>query len=411
MNRLVDPQLIDHSVTARPGGLRGLILRVQVSPVGYRLMTIHDTLLQKVGALGYSFLICVVAPTLVGFLYLTLWATHEYESETRFTVRAATEAPSALADALSVFSSFGYSKTSAQDGFVIADYIRSRAIIEDLGGAPLIHELYSKRSIDWFSRLASDATKEDIWKFWNRKVAAILSTQSNILTIRVRANSPEGAHRLADMILKRSEALVNEISERSRSDALNRADIEVQSAIKRLGLARQNMLEFRNKSSVINPVSSASSIGTTLNLLTRDKLALENTRSTLSGVIDENSPTRRILQTQIESLDKQIRQLQERLTSQQNSNVISGQISSFEELQLETQFAERMLTISQSAYERARMDQDKQQLYLVPIVRPTLPEEAKYPRVLMAVSMLFVTCVVIWSMLALIIAAIKDHLG
>lgn len=412
MNQLVDPQSTDRPITANPRGLRGLILKAQVSPVGYWLMSTHDALLKKAGALGYSFIVCVIIPTLIGLLYLTLWAAHEYESETRFTVRAASETTSAgLDDALSVFASFGYSKTSSQDGFVVADYVRSRAIIEDLGGAPLIHKLYSKPNIDWFSRLADDATKEDIWKFWNRKVSAILNTQSNIVTIKVRAYSPENSHQLAETILKRSEALVNEISERSRADALKRADIEVQSSIKRLSLARQNMLEFRNKSSVINPVASATSISVTLNQLTRDKLALENTSSTLTGVIDENSPTRRILQTQIDSLDKQIRQLQEKLTSQEKGDVISGQISNFEELQLETQFAEKMVTISQSAYEKARMDQNRQQLYLVPIVRPTVPEEARYPRISVAVPMVFATCLILWSMFALIFASIKDHLG
>jgi capsule polysaccharide export protein KpsE/RkpR len=213
------------------------------------------------------------------------------------------------------------------------------------------------------------------------------------------------------LIMQRSEALVNEISERSRNDALKRADIEVQTAMKRVSLARESMLEFRNKSNVINPVASASSIATTLTQLMKDKITLENSRGSLSDVMDKTSPTQRILQTQIETLDRQISQLQEKLTSQQSNNVISGQISNFEELQLETQFAEKLLTISQSAYEKARMEQDRQQLYLVSIVKPTVPERATYPYLPTAVPMIFVVCLILWAMVALIIASIKDHLG
>lgn len=231
------------------------------------------------------------------------------------------------------------------------------------------------------------------------------------MTVKVQAYSAEEAHRLTQMIAKRSEDLVNEISERSRHDTLTRAESEVQSANKRLVAARQNMLDFRNKSSVINPIESASSIGKTLAQLVRDKLTLENSRSTLSEVMDKSSPTQRILQTQIESLDKQIAELQERLTSQRKDNVISGQISSFEELQLETQFAERLLTIAQSAYEKARIDQDRQQLYLVAIVKPTMPEKTSYPRLAIAIPMIFVVFVAFWAMVFLVVASIKDHLG
>lgn len=412
MNRLVDPQSTEITSTAMPGGFRGLVLRAQTSPLGFRLMTAHYALLKKAGAMGYSFIVCVALPTLAGFLYLALWASYEYESEARFTVRSANEtSPGALVGALSAFSALGIGKASTQDAFVVADYIRSRTIIEDLGGKPLLHELYSKPGIDFFSRLSGDASLEDVWKYWNRKVSAVINTQSDIVTVKAHAYSEQEAHRLTELIVQQSEALVNEISERSRNDALKRADSEVQAAMKRVSLARQNMLEFRNKSSVINPITSASSIATTLTQLMRDKLTLESSRGSLSDVMDKNSPTQRILQTQIDTLDKQIAQLQERLTSQQSDNVIAGQISNFEELQLESQFAEKLLSISQSAYEKARMEQNRQQLYLVAIVRPTVPEKAAYPHLSTAIPMIFVVCLVLWGMVALILASIKDHLG
>lgn len=411
MNQLERP-LPDSHVTSFPQGWRGIVLRAKVSPAGYRIMRAHDRLLERAGALGYSFLFCVVLPTLIVALYLALWASDEYESEARFTVRAAHETTSnSLNDALTMFSSLGISKSTGQDVFVVADYIRSRVIIDDLGGKPFMYELFSKSSIDWISRLSRRATFEDAWKYWNRKVTAIINTQASIITVKVRAYSSAEAHKLSQLIMEQSEILVNEISERSRNDALKRADGEVQAAIKRVSAARQAMLEWRNKASVINPVSSASSINTTLMQLIKDKLLLENSRDALAEAMDKSSPTQRILQTQIDSLDKQITELQSRLTSQQNENVIAGQISTFEELQLETQFAEKLLTIAHSAYERARMDQDKQQLYLIPIVRPTVPEKAIYPRLSVVIPMVFAVFLALWGMFSLVIASVRDHLG
>lgn len=414
MNRPIEPILPNSALEAMPRGLQGWLLRAQMSPVGYRVLTAHHVLLKKAGGLGYTFVLFVVVPTLIAALYLALWASREYESEARLTVRSSSESNimQGLNEALASFSTLGITKTSPQDVFIVADYIRSRTIIQDLEGAKILHEVYSKPSIDFFSRLKRKATLEELWKYWNRKVSAVINTSSNIITVKVQAYTAQEAHRLTELISNRSEALVNEISERSRSDALNRAEAEVQAANKRVLAARQNMLAFRNKSNVINPVESASSIGKTLSELVRDKLALENSKAALANVMDSASPTQRMLQTQIDSLDKQIGQLREQLTSrQQNENVISGQISSFEELQLETQFAEKLLTIAQGAYERARMDQEKQQLYLVAIVRPTVPERPAYPRLSIAIPMIFIVFSVLWAMVSLIVASIRDHLS
>lgn len=412
MNRLVNPHETDARLTQPPSGLRRLILRAETSRIGNRALSTHYRLLERFGALGYSFLAFVMLPTIVSALYLLLIASYEYESEARITVRTASESPtSGLTDSLGMLSVLGIGKSATQDAFVVADYIRSRAIIEDLGGAPLLHELYSYRGIDWLSRLSSKASLEDLWKYWNRKINAIINTQSNIITVKVRAYSPADAHRLSDMIVKRSEVLVNEISERSRTDALKRADSEVQSAMKRVGLARQNMLEFRNKSNVINPLESASAIGKTMTELIRDKLLLENSLNSLSSIIDKDAPTQRMLQVQIDSLNQQIAELQEKLTSQKTDDVISGKISHFEELQLETQFSEKLLTIAQNAYEKARMEQDKQQLYLVAVVRPSMPERPSYPSYLIAIPMIFTILLVLWGMASLIVASVRDHMG
>jgi capsule polysaccharide export protein KpsE/RkpR len=62
------------------------------------------------------------------------------------------------------------------------------------------------------------------------------------------------------------------------------------------------------------------------------------------------------------------------------------------------------------SYEKAREEQQKQQLYLVTIVRPTLPEEAIYPRRVIGTAIVFAVLLVLWSMIALIVGLIRDHM-
>jgi capsular polysaccharide transport system permease protein len=373
---------------------------------------LNTLIARRLGILWYSFFVVVCFPAVICFLYLLLFASDEYESEARFAVRSSSEKPAATTDMLSALTTAVGGRSTAQDSFIVADYIRSRTIIEDLGGKNVVQAIYSRPGIDWFSRLAVNQPLEDVWEYWRHKVTAVIDTQSNVLTLRVRAFTAEDAKRLADLIVQRGENLVNEISERARRDALLRAETEVNLSLQKLAKIRAALLEFRTSANTIDPASSATSFGETLTALNREKITLESNREALRGVMDQNAPTIRFLSTQIESIEQQIKNLQEKLTSRnKDAAALSGQLAVYEDLQLQNQFAEKLFTIAQAGFEKARAEQEKQQLYVVTIVRPTLPEEASYPKPFISSAVTFAVCLMLWSMVALVIASIEDHIG
>ena len=373
----------------------------------------NSHLSRQLGILWYTFTAFVCVPAVLTLAYLLLIASPEYESEARFAVRGASEnRNAAVTDTLAMLATAVGGRSSAQDSFIVADYIRSRTIIEDLGGKHIVESIYSTRGADWLSRLVADKPLEDVWEYWRSKVSAVIDTQSNVLTLRVRAFAPSDAKQLADKILQRSEQLVNDISERARRDALSRAEVEVDLALQRLAEIRAALLEFRTGSNTIDPVGSAASLSETLTALSREKITLESNREALKGVMDKDAPTMRHLSSQIDAVDQQIKILQEKLTSPaKDGSAISGQLAVYEDLQLQGQFAEKLFTISQAGFEKARAEQDKQQLYLMTIVRPTMPEEATYPKPFINTGIVFALCLMLWSMVALVAASIGDHIG
>lgn len=389
-----------------PAGLRDETPVVEV-PTGQRV---------KLGLFGWSFIVCVVFPTLLSAAYLGFFASPEYASEAKFTVRTASETPSSiLSDTVSnIASTMGLgmaSRTSTQDVFIVSDYILSRTIINDLGGKPLLHRLYSSSAIDWFSRLSPEASFEDGWKYWKTKVGAFVDTPSSIVRLEVRGFSRDDAHRLAQGILERSEQLVNEISERSRQDALNRAKAELTRAEERLRQAQLALLAFRNQEKLIDPSLSAQSLTELVTKLTQERLTLENNRAVLRSSVDQNSPTLRVLSAQISALDTQIEGLKNQLTSKAPGSSLSGQIAGYESLQIEVQFAEKAYSVTQASYEKARTEQEKQQLYLVVVDKPSKPQEATYPTVLLDSLTIFAALLILWSMISLLVATVNDHMG
>jgi capsular polysaccharide transport system permease protein len=368
---------------------------------------------RKIGLFATSFIACVVIPAVLSFFYLTFIASYQYESEAKFAVRTASESKNPVSsDALAMLSNITGNRATSQDAYIVADYIRSQSIIEHIGGKSVLIAAYSGKDVDWFSRLKAAASIEDMHKYWKRKILVSIDTQSTIVTLRVLAYSPGTAKAIADKILQRSEILVNEISLRSRGDAYARAEAEVQSALQRLAMMRTALLTFRTRSSTIDPASTAASIGETLAALTREKIALEANRSSLLTMLNAESPTVRFIGTQIDALEFQIKALQSRLTGHvKGLETAASQLADFEDLKLQSMFAEKLLELSQSSLERARAEIEKQQLFLVTIVQPPLPEEERYPRPIIGTLMIFVLFLIVWSMITLVVASIRDHIG
>jgi len=360
----------------------------------------------------WSLIALVFVPTVISFLYLWLLAPDEYVSEARFAVRSATEMQqSAINDALSVISSFAGSRSTTQDGFIVTDYIRSRTIIDDLGGKDVLYGIYARDEADWLSRLGRPLPLEKIWKYWKKKVTAVIDTPSSVITLEVRAFTPDDAHRLAQMIVHRSEQLVNEISERSRRDATMRAEAEVNAARDGLSEARAALLIFRNENNLIDPLANAKGIGVLVGQLTQEKVKIENDLATIDKSVASDSPIQRLLKARLTNINKQIDQYREDLAGRTQNQTVSKQLALYEDLQLRSQFAEKLYGFALAGFEKARMEQEKQQLYLVTIVRPSLPERATYPQVVVDTVLIAAALVIGWSMLALVIAAVRDHTG
>jgi capsule polysaccharide export protein KpsE/RkpR len=113
--------------------------------------------------------------------------------------------------------------------------------------------------------------------------------------------------------------------------------------------------------------------------------------------------------TRLETIDKQIVALQQKLTDTKGDDTVSSQLATFENLELDEKFTERMYTVAQAAYEKARQERERQLLYLIVVVRPTMPESATYPQVPLTTSLVFSSLLVIWGIGALLTAAIKDQ--
>ena len=360
-----------------------------------------------------SFIAVVVIPSFLCIIYLTFIASDQYVAEGRFAIQSAQFGLSSDDKSKGTLSSLSVGSIpslASQDAYIITNYIHSRAIIDDLKGKIDIRAIFRRPEADFWARLKRNATAEDLTQYWDQMVATYIDGPSGIVTLDIRTFRPADSQSLAEAVLKASEKLANDVSERSRVTIMRQAEDEVQRSE---GLVRSALVdeqEFRDKQGFIDPASAATSTSTLLLQVMAQRIALQNSYFVATKAMSPSAPTAIELKTQLDGLDNQIVTLKSELTGDSSrTRNISAALVTYEKLELKRVFSEKLYSMAQDALERARLRAEQQNIFISTFVPPSVPQEAEYPQRLALVLLIPIGFAVVWGIFALISAAIDDH--
>ena len=359
-----------------------------------------------------SFLLVVALPTPIVSTYYAFVASDQYASETRFAVRGATTVQSP--DLLGLISGGGSSGTIA-DAYVVIDFVRSRQILDLLSAEIDTKAIFARSEADWWARLNPALRMEDVIVYWRRMVSVGFDTTSQIMTIQVRAFTRDNSLKLTTAILKQSEKLINDLSARSRADAVKIAEQEVERMEGRLRAARLALRTFREERQELDPRKKAEArqqiIETLQGNLTNARAKLQAQRQQMS----ETAPSVVYQVNLITALERQIDEERGRIANSDAESApdstIGGLIADYEALTIDREFAEKAYLSALASLERVRLDAVRQQRYLATIVPPAMPEDALYPRRVLNTLIVFIGLFCVWGLSVLIGLAVRDHVS
>jgi capsular polysaccharide transport system permease protein len=360
-----------------------------------------------------SFSLFVLMPSILASVYFLVIATPQYAAQARLVVRTV-DPGSGTGDKLSAaLASVGAAvmpPQTSQNAYILADYIRSRAAVLDLLETIDLRRIYSNPDADILSRLKTDASIDDLYDYWKSVVVAYVDAPSGILTVEVRAFTPQDALDIANAVVGRSEILLNEMSERARADILRSSQEEVERARAAVQSALFALQQARDTDGLLDPIRLADDTAKLLMQLTIERLRIEAEMDFLKRSLDANSVSVRQLAAKLEILTAQTSELQSKLTNTGGlTDTVSAALRRFEELELRRIFAEKMLTFAEEGLERARVRAERQAQYAMTFVKPSLATKSTYPRRFEFSALIIVGLVVCWATLALFGAAINDH--
>jgi capsular polysaccharide transport system permease protein len=346
-------------------------------------------------------------PTLVAGVYYFAIASDLYLSEAKFIVRSPKAVQATPLGAL--MQSAGLAR-ALDDTAAVQDYVMTRDAVKRLEKQNDLRTVLSRPEGDFVTRFPGILfwrhDFESLLWHYERFVSVETDTTTGVTRLMVKAYRPEDAHMIATALLNYSEQLVNELNERARRDTLDIARREVDRAERRIADIQAELTAYRVKQKMLDPKSASTGI---LELIQQMNSALATARTQLGELLNNspNSPQIPLVKTRIAQLDKLIAEERGKLSGETGS-VVAG-LTEYERLNVQRELAEKALASAFTSLEAARIEAQRQQLYLETIAQPNLADYPLYPKRALSFAMVAVSCLLVYGIAWLLVVSAREH--
>jgi capsular polysaccharide transport system permease protein len=348
-------------------------------------------------------------PVLIAALYLFLIAAPQYRSEAQFVIRGL-DSPRVEANGFGQL--LGVTPTldpSAKATYILIEYLRSPEAIAALKARKIdLVTIFRRPEADIVARLSKeDAPMEDLLKYYRNKVQIGVDSDTGITRVSVTAFRPDDARAIARTIIALGEERINQINGRLFDNTVTIARDEFGEAADELSRAQVSLSLFRNRSGDIDPESSGKG---EQELAITQQAGIDRQRARLSDMrryLSPTSPQVVAMEGYVRSLEAAAARGRGRLTGAPGA--VSQRLGEYEELGLKQELAAKRYEAARLALQAANERVEKEQLFVLPVVRPTVPEKPVYPKPFRTLATILMTTLLLYAFVMIVTAGIREH--
>ncbi|WP_039998030.1 capsule polysaccharide export protein [Sphingomonas sanxanigenens] len=352
------------------------------------------------------FFVTVIVPVLLAVLYYGLFASDVYISESRFIVRSPDKPATTGLGVL--LKSTGFAN-AGDEIYAAQSFVLSRDALQALNSKGAFVQAYTNPSISIFDRFnptGFSGSGEDLYDYYEKQVKIDQDTTSSIVTMTVRAFTPQDARRFNEQLLEMAEATVNKLNERGKQDLIRFAQTEVDDAKAKSQNAAVALSAYRNQAGVVDPEKQAQVQIQMISKLQDELIATRTQLRQLRAFTPQNP--------QIEVLDIRAKGLAAEIDDQLgqvagSSKSLSSRAARYQRLYLESQFADKQLGSAMASLEEARNEARRKQAYVERIVQPNLPDDPLEPRRLRGILSTLILGLAAWAIISMLVAGMLEH--
>jgi capsular polysaccharide transport system permease protein len=355
------------------------------------------------------FILLVLIPTTGVLYYQSTIATPKYKSEGQFIVRGIQpDQPQvgSLGQLLGVGQGLGGTQKEAQ---AIREYLMSADAVIALKSRNIdIRTLLYPANLDPVERWwLEDDKAESFLELYRRHVQVDYDPEDGISRLSVTAYNPNSTRMIADALIALGEERVNQLNARSISAGTDNSVADFKRAENDLEAIQKALTAFRDITGEIDPLRKSEGTQRLENeqeiLLTRERALLAD----MTRYLDADAPQVIAVRSRIATLEAVVRQSETKLTG--SPEALNKKLAQYEALKLKQQFAAKRYETARSAMEAAQTQVVKQQIFIVPVIQPSLPERTISPRPLRSTLTAFMILVALFGIGWLLLAGVREH--
>lgn len=366
-----DPAAPFHGTYLPPGPV---ILRAPVQAV--RRSRRHLGVLLSLG-------LCVLLPVCLSAWYLWARAADQFASEAGFAVRR--EETGAAVELLGGLA--GLSGGSSRDTDILYEYLSSRRLVAELEADLGLSALWAKPGTDLFRSetdpvfaFSEGGSPEALHRYWSRRVQVAYDSRAGLIALQVTAFDAADAQAITRGIVARATALINELSDVARDDAIRDAARALEAAETRLRQARTQVTAFRNAHQLVDPAADIQARAGLLGNLQAQLAEALIAQDLLRDATRDDDPRLAQGARRVAVIEDRIAAERATLGLEGDGDAFASVVGQFEVLMADREFAEAAYIAARTAYDLAQAEAQRQSRYLAAWQDPTLPATAEYPR-------------------------------
>ena len=353
----------------------------------------------------WLFLSCVVLPLGLLTIYLCLISSNRFSSGARLALRSTQVQPNA--DGLSLLAGLGLG-SGPSDTEQLADFLRSGDLADRLDHELGLRAHFSAKTIDWWNRLAGDATREDFLDEYARRVTVTVDPLSHTVQLDFESYSPPYGVQIVERMVAAAEAFENTTSQDLAKRRLDFLQTHLSQAETRLSTARRASLAFQIEHGLPDPQSVGVAAATRMAGLESALTEARTTLRTLRGYLSVESAEVKAAQARIDAISGQL--------SEEKANAIGSEkdalaplLSRYADLLIAQEFALEAYRTLLAATEQTRVEASEAPTVLVAVERPIPGERPAYPQKLYILGSAAVILLALWLIVRMLLATLREQ--
>ncbi|EMD6908059.1 MULTISPECIES: sugar transporter [Enterobacteriaceae] len=366
---------------------------------GYRLAKNSWQQSLKLGSFMWVVAFFAIAVAYFGFI-----ASDRYVSRADIVIKQADQIKM-LPDALSML---GIGGSNHEDVLLIQDYLKSADLLRKLDKELGLKAHYQSHKVDYFSRLPEDVSQEDFIEYYRDHLTLRLDELSGVLTIELQAFDPAYGQRVVSLMLKESESFINKLGHQVALEQLAFVEKEVNRAYQRVQDEKAKVLDFQNKHNLISPESTSSARLGVVSQIEGELASQQAQLKQLQSYMKDTAPAVISVKARTEALTEQLAQEKARLTGT-DQNAMNEVTARYMDVQTQATLAADIYKTGLISLEQARVEAYRKLKHLLVISQPTLAEDAEYPRRLYNLATIGVILCLLYGLIVMGLATLREH--